>query len=60
MDFAESYMCRSVDEIPSAYWHQTAVTLNPVVAYYRDIDRLLQHKSYVVISDEMTYSAGYY
>lgn len=57
MDFTENYMCRSVDEVQSAYWHQTAVTLHPVVAYYRDIDRFLQHNSYVVISDEMAHTA---
>ena len=34
MDFAENFSCRSLDEIQTAYWNQTSVTIHPVVAYY--------------------------
>ncbi|ESO91799.1 hypothetical protein LOTGIDRAFT_163159 [Lottia gigantea] len=35
MDFAENYNCKSVEEIQSAYWNQTSVTLHPVVNLLR-------------------------
>ncbi|VDI54169.1 Hypothetical predicted protein [Mytilus galloprovincialis] len=58
MDFAENYQCKSVEEIQSAYWNQTSVTIHPVVVYYKvDEDELL-HKSIVVISDEMGHNSA--
>lgn len=57
MDFAENYSCKSVEEIQSAYWNQTGVTLHPVVAYYRSEEGKLQHKSFVVVSDELSHSS---
>jgi CDP-diacylglycerol pyrophosphatase len=33
MDFAENYSCKSLEEIQSAYFNQTSVTLHPVVVY---------------------------
>ena len=54
MDVSEHYSCKSVQEIQSAYWNQTAVTLHPVVVHYRKAGSdKIQHKSYVFISDEM-------
>ena len=35
MDFAENFSCRSLDEVQTAFWNQSSVTVNPVVAYYR-------------------------
>ena len=57
MDFAENFACRSLEEIQSAYWNQTSVTLHPVVIYYKENEEL-KHKSIVVISDEMSHSAS--
>ena len=57
MDFAENYSCRSLDEVQTAYWNQTSVTLHPVVVYFRT-DEKLMHKSYVIVSDEMGHSAS--
>lgn len=57
MDFAENFSCRSLDEVQTAYWNQTAVTLHPVVMYYRK-DETLKHKSLVIISDETNHSAS--
>lgn len=48
---------RSLDEVQTAYWNQTAVTLHPVVMYYRK-DETLKHKSLVIISDETNHSAS--
>lgn len=55
MDFAENYSCKSVEEIQTAYWNQTGVTLHPVAVYYKKNGET-QHKSYVVVSDEMSHS----
>lgn len=57
MDFAENFACRSLDEIQTAYWNQTSVTLHPIVAYFRS-DGKLKHKSFVIVSDEMSHSAS--
>ena len=57
MDFAENYSCRSLDEIQTAYWNQTSVTLHPMVVYYKE-EGALKHKSIVAVSDELGHSAG--
>ena len=56
MDFAENFSCRSMDEVQTAYWHQTGVTLHPTLIYYKQEE--LKHKSVVIISDEMNHSAA--
>ena len=59
MDFAENYSCQSVEEVQSAYWNSTMVTLHPAVAYYRDPDKgSLIHQSTVFISDELAHNSG--
>ena len=58
MDFAENYNCKSLEEIQSAYWNQTSVTLHPTVIYYRpDEGSDLQHQSFVFMSDEMNHNS---
>ena len=57
MDFAENFACRSLEEIQSAYWNQTSVTLHPVVIYYKENEEL-KHQSIVMVSDEMSHSAS--
>ena len=53
MDFAENYSCQSLDEIQSAYWNQTTVTLHPTVVYYKQGQELMiKHKSMIFVSDE--------
>lgn len=59
MDFAENYSCKSVQEIQSAYWNQTSVTLHPIVIYYKVPGSTeMLHKSIVVISDEMGHNSA--
>ena len=58
MDFAEDYRCRTQEEIQSAYWSQTQVTIHPVVAYYKEDDKLL-HQSFVFVSDEPRHDARF-
>ena len=48
-----------VDEPQGAYWNQISVTLHPIVVYYHaDNQEELAHKSFVVVSDEMSHSAS--
>jgi hypothetical protein len=58
LDFAENYSCRSMEEVQSAYFNQTSVTLHPVVVYFRDSDDSLQHRSIIIVSDEMGHKAS--
>ena len=58
MDFVEDYRCRYQEEIQSAYWSQTQVTIHPVVAYYKKAGKLV-HQSYVFISDESNHDAKF-
>lgn len=58
MDFAENYTCKSHAEVQSAYWNQTPVTLHPVVIYYQGQNNKLEHKSIVVVSDELSHSTS--
>ena len=57
MDFSENFLCQTNDEIQSAYWNATAVTLHPIVVYYRTTDDgELSHKSYVLVSEELAHN----
>ena len=58
LDFAENYTCRSMEEVQSAYFNQTTVTLHPAVAYFRSDHGVLEHKSTIVVSDEMGHKAS--
>lgn len=58
LDFAENYSCRSMEEVQSAYFNQTSVTLHPIVVYFRDTEETLQHRSIVIVSDEMGHKAS--
>ena len=40
IDFAEDYACRSQDEVQTAYFNMTQVTLHPVVIYFKHDDSL--------------------
>ena len=36
MGFVEDYRCRAQQEVQSAYWNTSQVTLHPAVVYYKD------------------------
>ena len=57
MDYAENYLCSHHDEIQSAYFDKTPVTLHPMVVYYCVQEELL-HQSYVMVSDVTSHAAG--
>ena len=57
MDFSENYTCTSMDEVQSAYWCQSMVTIHPVVVYYKENEKLM-HKSFAFISDELSHTAS--
>lgn len=58
MDFAENFTCTSAEEVQSAYWNSSAVTLHPVVTYYRAEDESLTHDNYVFVSDDLAHNFG--
>ena len=58
MDISEDYRCRSQEEVQSAYWNSIAVSLHPVVVYYR-IGDTLKVKMYVFISYETRHDAKF-
>ena len=53
MNFAENYSSKGVDDIQSAWWNWTSVTLHPVVLYYKDDNEELKHQSTMIVSNEM-------
>ena len=57
MDFAENYSIKEMEEVQSAYFNAEMVTLHPVVIYYKTEDELLNHKSYVVVSEVLEHNA---
>ena len=60
VDFAEDYRCRSQEEIQSAYWSPTQVTIHPVVMYYRKRGKKdNSHQSFVFVSNESRHDATF-
>ena len=39
LDFTEDYRCRSQEEVQSAYWNTSTVTLHPAVVYFPNRQR---------------------
>ncbi|XP_052087680.1 uncharacterized protein LOC127724675 [Mytilus californianus] len=58
MDFAENFSSCSADEVQSAYWNSSSVTLHPVVVYYKDGDDKMAHTNYVFVSDDLGQNIG--
>ncbi|GFO47291.1 Cc8l18.2-like protein [Plakobranchus ocellatus] len=56
MDFAENYRCVLQDEIQSAHWSYSQVTLHPVVHYYlcHDCNKVITDVT-AIISDDLTH-----
>jgi DNA-binding transcriptional regulator GbsR (MarR family) len=56
MDFAENFLCTSVEAVQSSYWNQSMVSLLTMVAYFpQQLDQRLQ--SYVAVSDVLSHNA---
>ena len=56
MDFAENYNCCHLEEVQSAYWNATMVSLHTMVVYYPPgSEQTLQ--SYVAVSDVLSHNA---
>ena len=58
IDFAENYSCRSHEEVQSAYFNQSSVTLHPAVAYWKSSDGCITHKSFVTVSDTLAHKSS--
>ena len=55
IDFAEDYKCQTQDEVQSAYWNITHVTIPPGVTYY-NTETSITHTNIVYTSDEQSHS----
>ena len=58
MDFAENYTCQTREDVMSAYWNQTSVTLHPAIVYYKSPEGTLQHLSHVYVSDVLHHNSA--
>ena len=58
MDFTENYTRQSLEEVQSAYWNTSVVSLHPAVACYWSGDGQVSHKSRVFISDELGHNSA--
>ena len=56
MDFSENYECQIQEEIQSAYWDKTPITLHPAVVFFKE-NGSLGHKCIVCISDDKRHNA---
>ena len=60
MDFAEDYRHRSQNEIQSAYWSPTQITIHPVVIYFKQPGaQKSSHRSFVFVSKEARHDATF-
>lgn len=57
MDFAENFSCTSVDEVQSAYWNNSMVTLHTHVVYFPKSFQQT-HQSIVGISESLSHNAS--
>ena len=57
MDFSENFTCGTPDVVESAYWNSNAITLHPVVMYYRENSEL-KHINYIFVSDDLSHNIG--
>ncbi|XP_071481427.1 uncharacterized protein [Diadema antillarum] len=60
LDFAENFVCKYQDEIQSAHWYHTNVTIHPIVCYHRcpTCDETMQESLVFITGDNRhTYHA---
>jgi hypothetical protein len=58
MDFSKNYSCQALEEIQSAYWNASMVTLHPTITYVRSMDGSMIHTSKVDVSDVLQHNAS--
>jgi hypothetical protein len=58
MDFAENYSSVSLEEIQSAYWNATAISLHTMVVYSNSNSNSTRVQIYVAVSDVMSHNAS--
>lgn len=58
MDFSENYTCQTVEEIQSAYWNSSMVTLHPTILYFNNANGDMDHKSLVFVSEILQHNAS--
>ena len=57
MDFAKNFTCGTSDEIQSAYWNASSVSLHPVEVYFRGAENGLEHLNFVFVSDVLQHNS---
>jgi hypothetical protein len=59
MDFDENYIRSSFEEVQSAYWNTSMVTLHTMAVYFRSegIDRVQSVQCYFAVSDVLNHNA---
>ena len=59
MDFAENYICSSFEEVQSAYWNASMVSLHTMVVYYRNAENETDNgvQCYVAVSGVLSHNA---
>ena len=58
-DFAENYQSLVQDEIQSYHWCKKYCTLHPLVVYFIDGNRNIQHNSLCFISDDNNHDTNF-
>lgn len=58
MDFSENCNCQTMEEIQSAYWNVSMVTLHPTIIYFKDANNSPCHKSLVFVSKVLHHNAA--
>ena len=57
MDFSENYKCLFQNEVQSAFFDQTLVTIHPIMCYYRQKVEDLFKYSITCITDDLKYDS---
>ena len=60
IDYAENYNCISQDEVQSAHWSNTSITIHPVMVFVNDTDLpgvFKKKESNIFISDDVKHDA---
>jgi len=58
IDFSENYNSQTMEEIQSAHWNASTVTIHPTIIYLKDANNSLSHSSLVFVSEVLHHNAA--
>lgn len=58
MDFAENFRVFYKDEVQSAFFEPTQISIHPMMYYYKDADKKLVKHALIAISDDLRHDAS--